>query len=281
MVDMIKKTAVLGWPIKHSRSPLIHNYWLQSYGIEGSYEKIAVTPEKFEKTIRSMPDLGYVGANLTIPHKQAIFHLADELDHVARTTGAANTIWWDDGKLCATNTDVTGFMTNLQRSAPDWHKTDGCVAVIGAGGAARGIVYGLLKAGVEEVRIFNRTRERGIELSHCFDVRVKVEDWDNRNERIRDCHTLVNATSLGMEGCPPLDLDLTMLRQDSVVVDIVYSPLETRLLAQAKQLGHVTVDGLGMLLHQAAPGFAKWYGRRPGITPELRALVVDDLLSEK
>ncbi len=279
MVETSQKAAVLGWPIQHSRSPLIHNYWLKTYGIVGSYEKIAVDPKNFETFIRSMPDLGFIGANLTIPHKEAIFALADEVDHVASTIGAANTIWWDKGKLHATNTDVTGFMTNLKRSAPDWDKHNGCVAVIGAGGAARGIVYGLLQAGVEEVRIFNRTRERGIELSHRFDVRVKVEDWDNRNQRLADCHTLVNTTSLGMEGNPPLDIDLTQLGQDAVVVDIVYSPLKTPLLAQARKMDLVTVDGLGMLLHQAAPGFTKWFGRRPGITADLRALVVSDLTS--
>ncbi len=279
MIDVTKKAAVLGWPIEHSRSPLIHNYWLKEYGIAGSYEKIAVEPKKLELFVRAMPDMGFVGANLTIPHKEAIFKMADIVDDVARTVEAANTIWWEDGQLCVTNTDVTGFITHLNRSAPDWKKNKGCVAVLGAGGAARGVVYGLLKAGVEEIRIFNRTKERAIELSHRFDVRVKVEDWDNRNQRLNECSMLINTTALGMVGNPPLEIDLSKMLENSVICDIVYAPLETPLLKSAKQLGHLSVDGLGMLLHQAAPGFAKWFGRRPGITETLRQLIISDLKS--
>lgn len=280
MMKITKKAAVLGWPINHSRSPLIHNYWLNKYKIEGSYEKIAVAPEDLNSFVKSMPEQGFVGANLTIPHKEAIFQIADQVDDICRTIEAANTIWWEKGQLCVTNTDAAGFMAHLNRSAPKWNDNSaGCVAVLGAGGAARGIVYALLKAGVEEVRIFNRTRERAIELSHRFDVRVKVEDWDNRSERLAECHTLINSTSLGMEGHPHLDIDLSKMAKSSVVFDIVYAPLETELLAQARQSGHIAIDGLGMLLHQAAPGFAKWFGQRPGISDELRALVVKDLES--
>jgi shikimate dehydrogenase len=272
-----KHAGVIGWPIEHSRSPLIHGHWLKRYGIEGSYTKQAVRPEDFTTFVRGFAERGFAGANVTVPHKEAAFALAEVVQPAAQAVGAANTLWLENGRLHATNTDTYGFMTHLGLSVPDWHAKGRPVAVLGAGGAARAIAYGFLQAGVSEVRLFNRTRNRADDLAKHFGPKVKVHDWFEREKLISDVCVLVNTTTLGMAKSGALDISLALLRPDAVVADIVYVPLETQLLKQAAARGLRTVDGLGMLLHQAVPGFEKWFGRRPEVTAELRDLIVRDL----
>jgi shikimate dehydrogenase len=269
--------AVVGWPIAHSRSPLIHGYWLKSYGIAGSYMKKAVPPAEVAAFFGDLAAQGLAGCNVTIPHKEAALAAAREADATAIAVGAANTLWLRDGQLHAANTDVYGFMTHLTVEAPNWRQNDRPMVILGAGGSARAVIYGLLEAGCDRVVLVNRTRERAEALSAHFGKRVRVEDWNRRHTALAGTGLLVNTTSLGMHGGEPLDIDLSAMPPDSVVADIVYTPLETALLRQARARGLTGVDGLGMLLHQAVPGFEKWFGRRPEVTPELRALVVADL----
>jgi shikimate dehydrogenase len=271
------RAGVIGWPIEHSRSPLIHGHWLKTYGIDGSYTKLAVRPEDFTHFVKSFAQNGFAGSNVTIPHKEAAFAAADDVEPEAVAIGAANTLWLEHGRLRATNTDSYGFMTHLGEQAPNWNHIDRPVAILGAGGSARAIIYGFLAAGVGEIRLFNRTRERAEELAAHFGPKVKVEDWSRRDEAITDVGVLVNTTALGMTKNPPLDIELARLPPEAVVADIVYVPLETQLLRQARARGLRVVDGLGMLLHQAVPGFEKWFGRRPEVTKELRALIEADL----
>jgi shikimate dehydrogenase len=268
----VKRACVIGWPVEHSRSPLIHRYWLAQYGIDGAYEKVAVPPEELEEFLGSLFERGFTGANVTLPHKEAALRLADSADAAARAIGAANTLWFDDdAELQATNTDAHGFMTHLMGEAPHWNKSSRPITVLGAGGAARAILYGLLQAGAAKVRLMNRSRDRAEVLARSSDGVVEVIDWSQRNEALAGCGLLVNATSLGMTGKPPLDLNLAALPPDAIVADIVYSPLETPLLAAARARGNPSVDGLGMLMHQAVPGFQRWFGVRPEVSPELRA----------
>ncbi len=273
-MSAIRKAGVIGWPIEHSRSPLIHGHWLQRYGIDGSYVKEAVPPEAVGAFIRGLPASGWRGCNVTVPHKQAALALADEADDVARSVGAANTLWVEGDRVLASNTDVHGFMTHLALSAPGWDKRDRAAVVLGAGGAARAIVYGLLQAGVGQIRLVNRTRERAEELARPFGKRVDVLDWQEVATALAGAGLLVNSTTLGMIGQPRLELDLSPLPAEAAVADIVYVPLSTGLLKAATARGLRTVDGLGMLLHQAVPGFERWFGVRPEVTAELRALVV-------
>lgn len=273
-MSAIRKAGVIGWPIEHSRSPLIHGHWLQRYGIDGSYVKEAVPPEAVGAFIRGLPASGWRGCNVTVPHKQAALALADEADDVARSVGAANTLWVEGDRVLASNTDVHGFMTHLALSAPGWDKRDRAAVVLGAGGAARAIVYGLLQAGVAQIRLVNRTRERAEELARPFGKRVDVLDWQEVATALAGAGLLVNSTTLGMIGQPRLELDLSPLPAEAAVADIVYVPLSTGLLKAATARGLRTVDGLGMLLHQAVPGFERWFGVRPEVTAELRALVV-------
>lgn len=279
------RACVIGWPISHSRSPLIHGYWLKHYGIDGSYHKQEVHPDNLKKFLSSMADSGLRGCNVTVPHKEAAFALAQVKDQSAEAVAAANTLWLENGLLHAANTDGIGFMMHLRQSAPHWHDTDGPVCVLGAGGAARALVYELLDAGISELRLFNRTLQRAEALASCFEKnmssRIKVLPWEQRNSASRDAILLLNTTSLGMTGSPPLEMDLSQLNAGAVVADIVYAPLETALLAEARARGLTTVDGLGMLLHQAVPGFEKWFGRRPQVTPELRELIAADILNQK
>ncbi len=268
----MRRACVIGWPVEHSRSPLIQRYWLKLYGIDGAYEKEAVRPEDFASFLGSLAARGYAGANVTLPHKEAALRAAAIADEAARAIGAANTLWLDQtGRLCASNTDAYGFMTNLDEEAPGWNEGRRPVLVLGAGGAARAILYSLLAAGASRILLANRTRERAEALAQGFGPSVHVVDWEDRNRALVGCGLLVNATSLGMTGKEPLDIDLAALPQDAVVADIVYSPLETKLLAAARARGNRTVDGLGMLLHQAVPGFERWFGVRPEVTPALRA----------
>lgn len=274
----MKRACVIGWPVEHSRSPLIHRYWLKRYGIDGAYEKEAVRPEELARFLGLLGAHGYAGANVTLPHKEAALQLSSVADEAARTIGAANTLWLDKaGRLCASNTDAYGFITNLNAEAPDWNKGRRPVTVLGAGGAARAILHGLLREGASSILLANRTRDRAEALAQAFGPAVRVVDWEDRHRALTGCGLVVNATSLGMTGKDPLDVDLAALPTDAVVADIVYSPLETKLLASARERGNRVVDGLGMLLHQAVPGFARWFGVRPEVTPELKAHVAATL----
>jgi len=264
----VKRACVIGWPVEHSRSPMIHRYWLSLYGIDGAYEKEAVPPGEARAFMRSLGEHGYVGANVTLPHKLVALEAADVKDEAARAIGAANTLWLDaDGKLNASNTDAYGFMTNLAEQAPRWNDGRRPVVVLGAGGAARAVLYGLIKAGASKVLLANRSRARADDLALAFPPRVEVLDWEARDRALAGCGLLVNTTSLGMRGQAPLTIDLGRLPSDAIVADIVYSPLETRLLAEARKRGNIAVDGLGMLLYQAVPGFERWFGVRPEVTP--------------
>lgn len=274
---MTVKACVIGWPIEHSRSPLVHGYWLTKYGIDGRYTKEAVSADKLSDFVKAMAAEGYAGCNVTVPHKEAVLALADHADDTARAIGAANTLWFENGTLFATNTDTYGFMTHLDTSAPGWSDGLEAAAVLGAGGAARAVLKGLVDNGVGEIRLFNRTAARAEALAERFGSAVVPADWETRSDALKDCGLLVNTTSLGMTGGLPLALDLGALRDGAVVADIVYAPLETALLAQARARGLRAVDGLGMLLHQAVPGFQKWFGVEPAVTAELRAVIVADL----
>ena len=277
----MRRACVIGWPVEHSRSPLIHRYWLKQYGLDGAYEKEAVKPEHLPAFLGSLKSQGYAGANVTLPHKEAALRLAAVADEAARTIGAANTLWLDEaGRLNASNTDAYGFMTNLNAAAPGWNETRRPVMVLGAGGAGRAVLHGLLAEGASRILLANRTPGRAQELAAAFGPAVTVVDWRERDHALLGCGLLVNATSLGMTGKEALDLDLALLPSDAAVADLVYSPLETRLLAAARARDNRAVDGLGMLLHQAVPGFERWFGVRPAVSDELRAHVVASLGGE-
>jgi shikimate dehydrogenase len=273
----MKRACVVGWPIEHSRSPLIHGHWLKRYGVDGTYERAPVPPEGIGAFLRDLAKHGFAGANVTVPHKEAALAAARHADDVARSIGAANTLWLEDGVLHATNTDTYGFLRNLDDLAPGWELPGGVAVVLGAGGAARSILRGLIGRGFAEIRLVNRTSERADELARFFGRLVRPIAWGSREEALVNGALLVNTTTLGMKGAPPLHIDLTALRDDAVVNDIVYVPLETPLLRRARERGLRAVDGLGMLLHQAVPGFEKWFGIRPEVTPELRELILDDI----
>jgi len=273
----MKHACVIGWPVEHSRSPLLHGYWLKKYGIDGTYTKRAVAAEAVADFLQSLRANGYVGCNVTVPHKAAAFSAADEREDSAKAVSAANTLWLSDGKLVAANTDTYGYMTNLSQQAPGWDRRDAPVSILGAGGAARAIVFGFLDAGVSEIRVFNRTRARAETVAQQFGSCVKVFDWSEREAGSRDSAVLVNTTTIGMNGVGTLDFDLAGFDPECVVSDIVYVPLETELLRKAKSQGLRTVDGVGMLLHQGVPGFEKWFGVRPEVTDELRNLIVGDI----
>jgi shikimate dehydrogenase len=279
----MRRACVIGWPIAHSRSPLIHGYWLNKYGIEGSYTKEAVQPEALADFVAALGPDGFIGCNVTVPHKEAAYRLTAErgglLHANATVVGVANTLWvGGDGRLHATSTDAYGFMTHLKTCMPKLDLIGRTVMVLGAGGAAQSIVWALLSAGAGQVRVTNRTRGRALELVRSqASLKVVEVGWDDRSRALKECVLLVNTTTLGMMGQPALDIELDALATDAVVYDIVYVPLETPLLAAARARGLVGVDGLGMLLHQAVPGFIKWFGKKPEVTPELRALIVRDI----
>jgi shikimate dehydrogenase len=273
----VTRACIIGWPVAHSRSPLIHGYWLKRYGIAGSYTKQPVRPDDVVAFLRSMREEGFAGCNVTLPYKETAYAAATEKSAAARAMGAANTLWFEGEKLCADNTDGAAFVEHLRASVSGFDAKGCTVAVLGAGGAARAIIYALLEAGVPEVRIFNRTRERADVVAAHFGARVTAHDWRDRVDRSRGVGLLVNATSLGMKGADWLDMDATRLTPGCIVADLVYVPLETPLLLAARARGLRAVDGLGMLLHQAVPGFAKWFGVRPEVTDELRALVAADI----
>ena len=272
-----KKACVIGWPISHSRSPMIHGYWLNKYNISGSYTKLAVEPEKLPDFISSLRAGNYIGCNITIPHKEAAFQLSDIKHEAAMAVGAANTLWVENGQVHATNTDTYGFMTHLNTSASEWNNEKKPVVVLGAGGAAKAIIYGLLEEGVSEVRIINRTKKRAEKIKENLSGNINIYDLQETEKALSGAQLLINTTSLGMIGSDKLEIDLSPMSKDSVVSDIVYAPLKTDLLLQAERKNFKTVDGLGMLLHQAVPGFETWFGTKPEVTQELRDIVISDL----
>ncbi len=280
MAQKFTKAGVVGWPISHSRSPMIHNHWIKTLGLSGSYEAIAIEPENFDQDMRALVEAGYAGVNVTVPHKQAALAFADDVSPLAWRIGASNTlVFGDDGRVLADNTDAAGFMNNLSQGCPDLVFEGARVMMLGAGGAARAILCGLLEAGVETILISNRTEAKASQLAEEFahEGDILVVPWPEREAALMEVDLLVNTTSLGMKGMPALDLSLDALPLQAVVTDIVYAPLETDLLAHARARGNAVVDGLGMLLHQAAPAFAGWFGTLPEVDDALRQLVVDDL----
>ena len=270
-----RAACLIGWPAAHSRSPLIHHYWLRTLGIEGGYNIEAVPPEGFAEFILHLSGHGFVGANVTRPHKERALALSAP-DARARAVGAANTLWYDGDRLCSTNTDVEGFINNLDASAPGWDKASDAL-VLGAGGASRAVLFGLLERGIKHVHLANRTVARAQALADQFGAAVHPVAWDATSDLLSRAQVLVNTTSLGMHGQPPLEIDIGRLPADAVVADLVYVPLKTPLLSAAERRGLRCADGLGMLLQQAVRGFELWFGRRPEVTPELRALVEADL----
>jgi len=270
-----RAACLIGWPAAHSRSPLIHHHWLRTLGIEGGYTIEAIPPEGFAEFVQHLSGHGFVGANVTLPHKERALALSVP-DARARAVGAANTLWYDGGELRSTNTDIEGFVDNLDASARGWDTT-GDALVLGAGGSSRAVVFGLIERGIKRVHLANRTMERARALADQFGNSVQAIAWDTINEVLPRAGLLVNTTSLGMRGQPALELDIGLLPSSAIVADLVYVPLETALLKSARERGLKTADGLGMLLHQAVRGFELWFGQRPQVTPELRALAEADL----
>jgi len=280
MAETIRRAFVCGHPVAHSRSPLIHNYWLRELGLAGNYEKIDVSPEAFPTFLRDFRRMGFVGGNVTLPHKEAAFTLVSEKDEAARLIGAVNTLWVENGKVRGANTDAPGFLANLDDRVPQWRRAQ-TATVLGAGGAARAILYALKATGIEDIRIVNRTLARAVDLAKRFAPGPTAHGWDELPSLLEETDLLVNTTSLGMEGEGGSEFDLKAMPAHAVVTDIVYVPLETPLLRRARTRGLATVDGLGMLLHQAVPGFARWFGKRPQVTEELRQRVIADLEAGK
>ncbi|WP_269584874.1 shikimate dehydrogenase [Roseibium sp. Sym1] len=278
MSDTFRKAAITGHPVAHSRSPLVHGYWLKKHNISGSYDRIDVSPEKAEDFYRNFQRSGLDGANVTVPHKEIAAAACDRLDDAAKAMGAVNTLWLDEtGRLCGANTDGLGFLGNLDQLAPGWDVSRESAVVLGAGGAARAVVWALLSRKFTIVHIVNRTYEKAKAITDAFGSGTVAHGWDKLGTLLGKADLLVNTTALGMTGKAPLEIDLAPLPETALVTDIVYAPLETDLLRQAKRRGHQTVDGLGMLLHQAVPGFERWFGVRPEVDETLRRLVLEDL----
>jgi shikimate dehydrogenase len=276
----MRTACIVGWPVGHSRSPIIYKYWLKHHGIVGDYVKEAVSPDEISAFLADLPGRGYIGCNITVPHKGAAFRAIEVKLPPAVACGSANLLWSQDGRLHGTNTDTYGFMTNLTLTVPDWQQPGKAAVILGAGGSARTILYGMLDAGVTQVRLVNRTRETAAALARQFDPegsKITVVDWVDRNSAVRDASVIVNTTTLGMKGVGTPDVDFSAADKRTAVADLVYVPLETEFLAAARKAGLRTVDGLGMLLHQAVPAFETYFGLRPTVTPELRALIVADL----
>ena len=275
MTKSMPLAAVIGNPIGHSRSPFLHRHWLKRYGIKGDYIPLQVEDHDLATVVRALPKMGFVGANVTLPHKVAMMQIADQITDRAILIGAINTlIFRDDGKIHADNTDGYGFIANLKQGAPGWNPKAGPTAIFGAGGAARAIIVALADAGVPEILLSNRTRPKADALRAEFGPRIRVVDWVQAGNMLEEATTVVNTTSLGMQGQPALRVPLDGLRPGTVVNDIVYSPLRTQLLIEAEAAGCITVDGLGMLLHQGVPGFERWFGQRPEVDDAVRAAVL-------
>lgn len=275
----MKKAFVCGHPIKHSRSPILHGYWLEKYNISGSYKPIEIEPEKLRDFIASLKENGFAGGNFTIPHKEAIFNLVDEVDEVATKIGAVNTIWFEDEKLMGTNTDAYGFAKNLDAQQPTWCKfaDTKSVLVLGAGGASRAILFALLDRGFKKIYLANRTIEKAENLAVEFSDRIIPLALEDIDQMINKISLLINTTSIGMNMMDRFPFSISKLSKEAIVTDIVYTPLQTNLLIEAKEQGNQTVDGLGMLLHQAVPGFEKWFGKKPEVTGELRDIIIQDI----
>ncbi|WP_296425296.1 shikimate dehydrogenase [Yoonia sp.] len=274
-MTQIPRAVVIGNPISHSLSPKLHSYWLKRYDLPGEYIALQVTKDDLAKTLRSLPDQGFVGANVTLPHKVSVMQFADHVTDRATLIGAANTlIFKKDGGIFADNTDGYGFMANLRQGAPDWDPMAGPAAILGAGGAARAIIVALADAGVPEIILSNRTRVKADALKAEFGARIRVVDWVHAGAMLKDAAMVVNTTSLGMTGAQDFKVPLDALRPGTVVTDIVYNPLRTKFLDAAEAAGCITVDGLGMLLHQGVPGFERWFGKRPEVDEDTRRAVL-------
>lgn len=271
--------GVIGWPISHSRSPRLHGYWLDRYKIDGAYLPLPVRPEDFDIAVKGLAAAGFCGVNVTVPHKEAALRICDQVEPFAAKIGAVNTLVFNEDGISGSNTDAFGFLENLRSSPAGYEPEAGPAMVIGAGGAGRGIVAALLNDGVAEVRITNRTQSRAEqladELAGSFQGKIEVIPWTQRGDALADIALLVNSSSLGMSGQPDLELDLEKLSPNALVNDIVYTPLETALLSAARRRGNQTVDGLGMLLHQARPGFHAWFGVNPDVTEQLRSRMLE------
>ena len=273
--NRIPLAGVIGSPVAHSRSPRLHGHWLRQYGLAGFYVPMDIAPEKLETAMRTLPDLGFVGVNVTIPYKEKVMEIADLVSDRATLIGAANTIIFrKDGRIHADNTDGYGFLENLRQGAPDWDPTSGPAVLLGAGGAARAVVASLLEAGVPEILVSNRTRMRAEKLREDFGSRLRVVEWVHAGNVMEDAALLVNSTSLGMVGKAELRVPLDGLKPGTAVTDLVYTPLQTRLLRVAEEQGCTCVDGLGMLIHQAVPGFERWFGQRPEVDESTRAAIL-------
>ena len=267
--------AVIGHPVNHSRSPRMHNYWLAQFGLEGYYIPLDIDPKKFERSIRNLPELGFVGANITIPYKEKVLKIADKISDRAALVGAANTLTFlQNGGIYADNTDGYGFLQNIKSKYKDWSASEGISVVFGAGGASRAILGALLEDGASDIILTNRTRSRADQLRSDFGAKIKVVEWMKIQNYLSDASTIINTTSLGMVGKTDLPIPLNTLKKNTLVTDIVYTPIETHLLATAAKMGCRTVDGLGMLIHQAIPGFERWFGIKPGDSQPLRELLI-------
>jgi shikimate dehydrogenase len=273
-MDRFLLAGVMGWPVMHSRSPALHNYWFRQHGLAGTYVPLAIRPDDLGPALRALAPLGFAGCNLTIPHKQQAMTIVDDVDEVARRIGAIScVIVRSDGSLAGTNNDAYGFIQNVLQHHPSWRADAGPVVVIGAGGGARAVIDSVADRGAREVRVVNRTIERARALAKEFGTPVTAVPWDDRGAALAGAAMVVNTTSQGMVGQPPLDLSLDALPTSALVCDIVYVPLETPMLAAARHRGNPTVDGLGMLLHQARPAWQAWFGIDPQVTPDLRAAI--------
>ena len=277
MSEATRVACVMGWPAKQSRSPKLHGYWIKRYGVDGDYRVAEVPPEEFPAFLKNLARNGYVGGNVTMPHKDAAFALS-EPDERARAVGAANTLWLDNGTLRSTNTDVEGFIGALDANAPGWDRTTDAAVVLGAGGGSRAVIYGLIERGLKTIHVVNRTRDKAEASRARFGAAVQPATWEDVPRLLAGSRLLVNATSLGMKGQPELKIDLSPMARNAVVADIVYVPLKTGLLAAAGQRGFRTSDGLDMLLHQAVRGFSLWFGIKPEVTKELRDMLAADVM---
>jgi shikimate dehydrogenase len=277
MAAGMKRACIIGWPVGHSRSPLIHGYWLKHYGLAGEYGREAVPPEALDAFITTLRERGYVGCNVTIPHKERTAELVKPADDVTRKLAAVNTVFFEGEEIMGINTDAYGFAAHLRASVPDLDLTGAEAMVLGAGGAARAVLAALLDEGIGRIYVCNRSPGRAETLVRSFGPALEAVDWHSAPEAMAGVDLLVNATALGMAGKPELDLSLDALPRRAVIYDIVYAPLETLLLKRARLRGNRTVDGLGMLLQQAQPAFEKWFGLRPEVTPQLRRLIEQDI----
>jgi len=273
-VNKFLLAGVMGWPVMHSRSPLMHNYWFKQHNLAGTYMPLAIEPTGLAAALRALPALGFAGCNLTIPHKQAAMEIVDEADALAKNIGAIScVIVRSDGSLLGTNNDCYGFVQNIRQELPSWCADSGPIVVVGAGGGSRAVCYGLAQEGAREIRLVNRSFGRAQKIAAEFGSPLTPLPWEQRNDALKDAALIVNTTSQGMVGQSPLDIQLDKLPKYAVVADIIYTPLETPLLTAARERGNATINGLGMLLHQGRPAWKAWFGIEPAVAPELRAIM--------